>query len=209
MQQAKSVPLLSFRQFMAVYSSAIMAIGIYATTYSYLQWLTHWGVCASVLYYTLQLVAAERLKALLETIFQVTLTIEWVIVMVYWTFVFPQYTEEERPPLWYNFSVHIFMFLGLFTDFHRNDIEFDRGNRVLPIIAIFTYGVVNATVTFFTAPIYPLLTYTNLYSFVFVLYGLVLTVVCFELLCWMSSRKWGKLGKTQELEVEMEVVTNA
>ena len=182
---------------MAVYSTTIMAIGIYATTLNYLQWLTHWGVCACVVYYTMQLLAEDCCKAFTETLFQVTLTIEWVLTVIYWTFVFPQYTEDERPPVWYNFSVHFFMFFSLMTDFQYNDIEFDRRNKVLPLIAIFAYGAVNVTVTLLTEPIYPLLTYRNVYSYVFIGYSVAVAIACFELLCWMNSRKLGRKGETK------------
>ena len=203
MQPTHTSSLHTFRKFMAVYSSSIMAVGIYATTISYLQWLTHWGVCACVMYYTLQLVAKERMKAFTETLFQVTLTIEWVLTVIYWTFVFPQYTEDERPPVWYNFSVHFFMFFSLFTDFHYNEIEFDRKNRMLPLITIFAYGAVNVTVTLLTQPIYPLLTYRNVYSYVFIAYSVAVALACFELCCWMNARKFGKSSSKVEASKDL------
>mmetsp|Transcript_23101 Transcript_23101/g.22887 ORF Transcript_23101/g.22887 Transcript_23101/m.22887 type:complete len:199 (+) Transcript_23101:33-629(+) len=177
-----------FRIFMGLYTLAFFLIGIAATSYRYLQWLTHWGVTLTLTYFMLKL-ANKHHKA--NLIFQIVLPIEATLTFTYWSFVFPSYTLEQRPPLIYNISVHILQFLFLMFDFSYNKIQFKRQNLLYPIVLMLLYGLLNFVVTMIDEPIYPTLTFTDIKSLLFMIFACVMLVCAFEV-CILISKNKGK-----------------
>ncbi|CAG9311693.1 unnamed protein product [Blepharisma stoltei] len=177
-----------FRLFMGLYTFAFFLIGIHAVSYRYLQWLTHWGVTLTLSFFFLKLANKHRQA---DLVYQIVLPIEATLTFTYWSFVFPSYTLEQRPPLIYNISVHILQFLFLMFDFSYNKIQFHRKNMIFPIVLMMLYGLLNFIVTMIDEPIYPTLTFTDIKSLLFMIFACVMLVCAFEL-CILISRSKAK-----------------
>ena len=97
--------LLVLRGVFGLLTLGICIVGLVAIPAIYFAYLTHWGVCSVLLFYSLSL-ATLRWKALVKAVkplFTIAWCLEWVIVPIYWTWV---YTQESSVPWAYTIVVH-------------------------------------------------------------------------------------------------------
>lgn len=172
--------LLAFRGVFGLLTLGICIVGLVAIPAIYFAYLTHWGVCSVLLFYALSL-ASLRWKALVKAVkplFTIAWCLEWVIVPIYWTWV---YTQESSVPWAYTIVVHALLLLFLLCDYFLNRLYFEWKHLAYPLVVLGLYTAVNVPVTVEEGELYPRVNYENGWSYLVIVYTLLMCLLGFLL----------------------------
>ena len=162
--QPKFLLLYRFAAFLL--AGLTVFVGIEVTTHNYFLFLTHWGVMAVAGYFTLVLGAYsyEEVRPVAYLAFEAAVVLELIVVIGFWVTVYPFLTFPLEPI--YNLTVHGGLFLLLCVDYSLNRIAFVPRHYTLPALILALYTLLNAWVSITVQPIYPLITFTDVTSYV-------------------------------------------
>ena len=182
--------------------------------WKYFVFLTNWGFSIGFLFFltvTIENFFVQNRHSLLwkvsHVIFEVAITIEFVIVAFYWTALFYlDYADHKNDSdfsswLFNDICIHFIGFCLLWLDNTVNHIQIFRKHFIFVIIIAICYGVVNCLYTLNVENIYPPITWVDYLSYVCGLILLVLLILHHYFAVWFFERiKKKKIEKLSEQE---------
>ena len=172
--------LLVCRAVFGLLTLGICVVGLVFVPAIYFFYLTHWGVCSVLLFYvsTLATLRWKVISRAVKPLFTIAWCLEWVIVPIYWTWV---YTQETSVPWAYTIFVHVLLLVFLLCDYPLNGLYFEWKQLAYPLIVLGAYTAVNVPVTVEEGELYPRVNYENGWSYLVIVYSIVMCLMGFLL----------------------------
>ena len=172
--------------------------------------LTQWSAAITCLYFCSVVIYCllhkhncrpSWLWKLTHVLFEFAFTLGVVVTVVFWAVIIPVLASMSniedfirRKLTWFdymlNIEIHGVNYLFVFTEFCFNRIEFVWTHYILVLLFGLAYMMLLVTHTLYThTPVYPLITFDNWISLVFVLLALLSATLSFALGVCLSQRK--------------------
>lgn len=177
----RPVLLLILRSVFCLFTFGAFLAGIVSVPTFYFIFLTHWGVCSVLLFYISSLLAIRwrRFAPVSHALYELAWTLEFIISIVFWTWVYPQ--ETDAAPLAYNVSVHACMLLFILCDYPLNRLSFRTKWALFPICTLICYSIVNVPITFDIGEVYPRMNYENGWTYLVICYSFIVCIAAYAL----------------------------
>lgn len=132
----------------------------------------------------------RRLQRLVGIIFSQTIAFEMVIVVVFWGLLYPTKKNPSSFDQFRTCADHSVCFGLLVIDFCLNGISINPYHAIFATLFQLFYMVVNAIVTSVRGyPVYSIMTWKDVKTFIFVIAGLIFVAVCFLFFAYLSILK--------------------
>jgi len=130
---------------------------------------------------------------IVHLIYEIALICEMIVTFIFWTMLFPimiiHIDETTTIFVVVMCQIHFFPFVLLLTDFVLVRMHFIPRHAWIILGVLLAYTVVNVAVTLAVSPVYPILTWTNWKSIIFVVVVTLLLIVGSWALYVLSKRK--------------------
>lgn len=152
--------------------------------------MTHWGVFMTMTYFGFSLYCYKNSKIhpYMHLFLELILPVEIIIGIVYWSYVYPLATIYA--PLLYNISVHGGCGLFLLIEMCLNKVYLIKNHWIIAGLFNVLYTVfINMPYAFtHETPLYPLITYTNVWTYLVFLYEFVILILSYEAIRHFKQR---------------------
>lgn len=172
--------LFVLRVLFGLFSLALFLVGLIFIPSIYFAYLTHWGVSSVLLFYLLSFLSLKfpRLNRVVRLVYVIAWCLEWIIVPIYWTWVF---TQETEVPWAYTICAHVLMLVVLLCDYPLNCLYFQWKDLIYAFVVLLAYTAVNIPVTIEEGELYPRVNYRNGWSYLVILYTVLMCIFGFLL----------------------------
>ncbi|KAL4476244.1 hypothetical protein ABPG74_009977 [Tetrahymena malaccensis] len=166
-----------------------------------LKFLTIWGLnllhfylifaVIDMIYYKVKKVKFSVFWKLEHFIFQFGFSTSLTVIILFWGCVYPSLTNKYTDDSWMmfvNVCYHGIIFIIYYIEFAINNIIFRKKQFILTTIGCALYLVVNIIVTFTYGRVYPLITWVNAISYLYVLAAFIITLFHF----WLAMVLYNK-----------------
>ncbi|EAR96263.1 transmembrane protein, putative (macronuclear) [Tetrahymena thermophila SB210] len=157
-----------------------------------LKYLTLCGANLVNLYFLFTIIDMIRFKITKKTytsfwqvchfLFQISFSVEITIFLLYWIGVYPSVEEKYKESSWYMFttaSYHGGFFFCTYIEFFINNIAFKWKHYIPILIASIAYLIDNLIVTLLTKPVYKVMSWVSIMSYVFAVAAILVTFLHF------------------------------
>lgn len=178
-----------YRFIMIIFFLQRIIYSLYSLSWAYFLYLTNWGFSLCFLFFFITAIEKHIVKnshsftwKLAHIIFETAITVEFSIMIFYWTALFhldyDKHKNDSDLFFWFfkQFSVHFFSFLLLWIDNICNHIEIFWNHFIFIVIFQSCYLVLNCIYTLNVKNIYPPIKWVDAMSYVFMLIVFVLLI---------------------------------
>ncbi|CAG9321538.1 unnamed protein product [Blepharisma stoltei] len=192
--------------------------GVYLSTYLFFIYFTNWGLTCIAIFYIISVLSIriKKLEPSVRILFETSWALEWCVSIVYWSAVAP----ADRLDVMSAILAHTVPLCTLLIDFCLNEIIFVRKHIIVPIsISTIYLFCVNLPYTLALKHIYPLINYTDVWTYLLIPAMLLIEIISFELALQIKRKivknkqerkKNSQAGRDQALmdQIATEVVPN-
>ncbi|CAG9318538.1 unnamed protein product [Blepharisma stoltei] len=179
-----------FRVLAFLYIFVFLIIGFTTNPAIYFLFLTDWGVLLTTTYFLISLLSYKyfSIHSWAHLYLELVFPIESTIFIVYWTYVYP--LREIKVPLIYNLTVHAACPIFMLIEVYLNKVYFIRKHWIFAIVFVSAYSLlINMPWTLtHERPLYPLITYKNIWTYLVMVYEFIVLWSSFELLRWLKQK---------------------
>lgn len=187
--------LISNRVFSLILVGYNMLYFLYYDPYKYIGFLTNWTTTITFFYYVTVLCAYldSKYNHLAVLLLHTAWVMQGIISVLFWVLVYP-IVEVLHFPMPVIIATHGLFLIPLAIDIVLSNVELKRSNGIIALIFGLTYNLlVNMPYSLLVAPVYPMITFTNLHTIFAAVQFLVLLYICNESGILLSKRKEKKI----------------
>lgn len=190
-------------------------------SWKYFLFVTNWGFSVSFCFFLLATLENFLVKnshpflwKLTHVIFEIAITVEFSIVLFYWTALFyldyDKHKDDNDFSAWLfnDVCIHFLGFLFLWLDNIFNQIKFFKEHFLFVIIFQLCYLAVNCPYTLMVDNIYPPINWVDIWSYLCCLVVIILLIIHHFLAIWFFEKvKKGKIEKKNEFNMKSEKIS--